>query len=413
MAIGVIIGRTAEFFDFFVFAIACVLVFPVRLFPFVDALTGTLYSFAVLALAFVARPFGSAFFLWVDRTYGRAAKLTAALFLLGTSTVAIGLIPTYETLGPAAIIILCVLRIGQGFALGGAWDGLASLLSLSAPEHKRGWYAMIPQLGAPIALVVAAGLFVYLTLGMSAVDFYDWGWRYPFFVAFSINVVALFARLRIVATPDYEEMFANNELQPTSLRSTLRAEGRSIVVGIFTPLASFAMLHMLTVFPLGYVFLFTENSPAGFLTTLVIGALVGLGATALSGRLSDTIGRRKLLTGATIGIAAFAIVGPILLGFGGVGQTIYVILGFILLGLSFGQASGAVAASFGKGYRYTASAVTSDLAWVAGAGLAPFAALFLTASLGLWAAGAYLLSGAICTLIALRVNRLTGNMGRA
>ncbi|WP_241557910.1 MFS transporter [Falsirhodobacter deserti] len=412
MSIGVIIGRAAEFFDFFVFAIACVLVFPARLFPFVDPLTGTLYSFAILALGFLARPFGSVFFHWVDRNKGRGAKLTFAMMLLGTSTVAMGLIPTYETLGAWALILLCIFRAAQGFALGGTWDGLASLLALSAPENKRGWYAMVPQLGTPIALIVATALFVYLVMSMSATDFLDWGWRYPFFVAFAINVVALFARVRLVASPDYDHMFKSSDLTPTGMGETLRAESRGILLGAFTPLASFAMLHMLTVFPLAYVFLYTENSPAGFLTTLLIGSFVGLAATAASGVLSDRIGRRKLLIGSAVGIAIFAIVGPILLSFGGAGQTLYVMVGFILVGLSFGQASGAVAASFNKGNRYTASAITSDLSWIIGAGLAPFVALFLTASFGIWAAGAYLLSGAICTLIALRINKLVSNMGR-
>ena len=412
MSIGVIIGRSAEFFDFLVFSIACVLVFPARLFPFVDPLTGTLYAFAVLALAFIARPFGSAFFMWVDRTYGRSAKLTSALFMLGTSTVAIGLIPTYEVLGSWAIIILCILRLAQGFALGGAWDGLASLLALSAPEKKRGWYAMIPQLGVPIALIVSAGLFVYLVMSVSQTDFLDWGWRYPFFVAFAINVVALFSRVRLVVTPEYEEMFKKAELAPRGYRETFSNQGRNILAGVLTPLASFALFHMMTVFPLAYVYLFTDNSPVGFLTTLLVGAFVGLFSTIASGVLSDRIGRRTLLTWSTIGIAIFAVIGPFLLSLGGAGQTLYVVVGFILLGLSFGQSSGAVASSFGPKYRYSASAITSDLAWVAGAGFAPLVALYLTATLGIWAAGAYLLSGAICTLFALRLNRMSSEMGR-
>ena len=414
MSIGVIIGRAAEFFDFTVFAVACVLVFPVRLFPFADPLTGTLYSFMIFALAFIARPVGSAFFHRIDRNYGRGAKLTLAMFILGTSTVAMGLVPTYEVLGPWAIIILCIFRLGQGFALGGTWDGLASLLALNAPENKRGWYAMIPQLGMPIAVVIVTALFVYLVLSVSEVDFYDWGWRYPFFVAFSINVVALFARVRLVATPDYEELYKASELAPTGIRETMRSEGRSILFGALVPLSSFALLHMLTVFPLAYVFLFTDNSPAGFLTTLLFGAIVGLIATVASGVLSDRIGRRTLLTWATIGTGVFAIIAPVLLSFGGVGQTVYVVLGFLLLGFSFGQASGAVASGFGKGFRYTASALTSDLAWILGAGFAPLIALYLTATLGIWSAGAYLLSGAVVTLIALRFTKMTAtNMGRS
>ncbi len=406
ISIGVIIGRTSEFFDFFVFAIATVLIFPARIFPFVDPLTGTAYAFAVFALAFLARPLGTVFFMWVDRHYGRGAKLTSAIFLLGTSTVAMGFIPSYDTLGVWSIWILCILRIGQGFALGGAWDGLASLLALHAPENKRGWYAMIPQLGAPLGLIVASGLFFYLVNSLTAEDFLDWGWRYPFFVAFAINVVALFARLRIVVTPEYEEMFTNRELQPTLVGETLRHESRNILIGAFTPLASFALFHMVTVFPLSYVFLFTDQSPARFLIIEVVGAIVGLFAVLTSGFIADQFGRRTLLAWSAVLIGVFALVAPLLLSGGELGELLYMIVGFILLGLSFGQSSGAVASRFSTTYRYTGSAITSDIAWLIGAGFAPLVALWLTSNLGLWTAGAYLLSGAVVTLLALRVNKM-------
>ncbi|MFP5455437.1 MAG: MFS transporter, partial [Alphaproteobacteria bacterium] len=181
IAVGVVIGRTSEFFDFFVYAIASVLVFPSLVFPYVDALTGTLYSFAIFALAFAARPVGTLIFTNVDRLYGRGAKLTIALFLLGGSTAAIAFLPGYETIGHGSALLLALFRMGQGVALGGSWDGLASLLAINAPEKKRGWYAMIPQLGAPIGLVVASLLFTFLIASLPAQDFLAWGWRYPFF----------------------------------------------------------------------------------------------------------------------------------------------------------------------------------------------------------------------------------------
>ena len=161
IALGVVIGRTSEAFDFFVFGIACALVFPSLMFPFVDALTGTLYAFVLFSLAFVARPIGSVIFMEIDRRHGRGVKLTIALFLLGGSTAAIALLPGYDDIGYWAIAILTLCRIGQGIALGGAWDGLASLLALNAPPARRGLYAMVPQLGAPIGLIVAAGLFAF------------------------------------------------------------------------------------------------------------------------------------------------------------------------------------------------------------------------------------------------------------
>ncbi|MBE7184756.1 MAG: MFS transporter [Methylobacterium mesophilicum] len=404
IAVGVVIGRTSEFFDFFVYAIASVIVFPRLVFPFVDPLTGTLYSFAIFAFAFAARPLGTLIFTKVDRRYGKSTKLTLALFMLGTATVLIGFLPGYERIGIWAAVILTVLRTLQGIAVAGTWDGLASLLALNAPEHKRGWYAMIPQLGAPLGLLVASILFAFFVGNLSATDFYDWGWRYPFFVAFAINVVALFARLRIVVTPEYTNLFDNQELRPAPIRETLRAEGRNVVIGAFAPLASFALFHMVTVFPLSWIFLYTREHPARFLFVEAAGAVICTIAVFVSGALSDRYGRRKVLMGCALAIAIFSGFAPQLLDGGLAGETLFMFSGFALLGLAFGQSSGAVAASFSKPYRYTGSALTSDLAWLFGAGFAPLAALLLASQFGLIAAGAYLLSGALCTLLALRLN---------
>jgi MFS family permease len=405
IAIGVVIGRTSEFFDFFVYAIASILVFPKLVFPYVDPLTGTLYSFAVFALAFLARPVGTLIFMGVDRAYGRGTKLTIALFLLGGSTAAIAFLPGYETIGHASALLLALFRMGQGVALGGSWDGLASLLALNAPERRRGWYAMIPQLGAPMGLIVASLLFAYFTTILSAEDFLDWGWRYPFFVAFAINVVALFARLRIVVTPEYARLFERRALQPAPVAETLRSEWRIIAAGAFAPLASFAMFHMVTVFPLSWVFLFTREGPARFLVIEAIAAAFGMAAIVASGHIADRVGRRTLLGFSAAAIAAFSGFAPQLLDGGTLGEVVFMLLGFVLLGLSFGQASGALSSSFSLRHRYTGSALTADLAWLFGAGFAPLAALLLSSQFGLPAAGAYLLSGAIGTLVALWLNR--------
>jgi Arabinose efflux permease len=405
IAIGVIIGRTSEFFDFFVYAIASVVVFPQLVFPYAGPLGGTLLSFTVFALAFVARPFGTALFIAIDRKFGRGTKLTAALLLLGASTVAVAFLPGYEQIGIWSAILLALFRIGQGLALGGAWDGLASLLALNAPPHRRGWYAMVPQLGAPIGLLVASGLFTYFLTVLSAQDFLDWGWRYPFFVAFAINVVALFARLRIVVTPAFQNLFHSRELRPTPVLQAIAEEGPKIAVGAFAPLASFAMFHMVTVFPLSWIFLFTREQPSRFLMIEMIGAAFGIVAILASGLLADRYGRRTVLGATAAGIAAFSGFAPQLLDAGPVGELTFMISGFILLGLAFGQASGAVASSFTLTNRYTSSALTSNLAWLFGAGFAPLAALLLSTHFGLIAAGGYLLSGAVGTLVALWLNR--------
>ena len=405
IAIGVIIGRTSEFFDFFVYAIASVLVFPQLVFPFLDRVTGTLWSFALFALAFIARPIGTQAFMAIDRRHGRGTKLTIALFLLGTSTVSVAFLPGYATIGIAAAVLLAILRIGQGIALGGTWDGLASLLALNAPEKHRGWWAMVPQLGAPLGLIVASGLFAFFLGNLSAEDFLSWGWRYPFLVAFALNVVALFARLRIVVTPEYTELFKSRELTASPVPATIKAQWRNIIIGAFAPLASFALFHMVTVFPLSWVVLFSRESVTRFLAIEMLGGAFGVGAIVVSGLLADRIGRRSVLAYTAGAIAIFSGFAPQLLASGGWGEAAFMIGGFTLLGLAFGQSSGAVTNNFPKGARYTGAALTSDLAWLFGAGFAPFAALWLTVEFGLGAAGGYLLSGALGTLIALGLNK--------
>jgi MFS family permease len=405
IAIGVIIGRTSEFFDFFVYAIASVLVFPKLVFTWLPPLPATLASFAVFALAFVARPLGSLWFIGLDRAYGRGFKLTLALVLLGGSTAAIAFLPGYETIGLGSAGLLALFRLGQGFAQGGTWDGLPTLLALNAPAGRRGWYAMIPQLGAPLGLIVASGLFAFFTASLTSADFLDWGWRYPFFVAFAINVVALFARLRIVESPSFERLYQTRDLTPERPLRTLSREWRKIVLGAFAPLASFALFHMVTVFPLSWVTLFTPESPTRFLVLEAGAAVTGLVAMVASGQLADQFGRRTLLAASAALIAVFSGFAPQLLALGETGEFAFMIVGFVLLGLCFGQSSGAVAGDLPLRHRYTGAALTTDLAWLVGAGFAPLVALWASSRFGLLASGAYLLSGALATLLALWLNR--------
>jgi MFS family permease len=405
IAIGVIIGRTSEFFDFFVYALASVLVFPAIVFPYVDAVTGTLLSFAVFAVAFLARPFGTLLFMWIDRNHGRGVKLTIALFLLGGSTMAIALLPGHQQVGHLSALLLAVFRFGQGLALGGAWDGLPSLLALNAPRDRRGWYAMIPQLGAPLGLLVAAALFAYFLTLLTPEDFLSWGWRYPFFVALAINVVALFARLRLVATPEFERLFESRELQPSPAFATLFKEWRTIALGALAPLAAFALFHIVTVFPLSWVVLTGREEPVRFLQIEMIGAVVGIVAMLVTGVIANRVSRRLVLAVSAVAIGAYSGFAPQLLNAGAIGETAYMLVGFVLLGMAFGQSSGLVNDRFPAHHRYTGAAIVANSAWLVGAGFAPLVALFLAHQFGVWAVGAYLLSGALCTLVALAINR--------
>jgi MFS family permease len=405
IAVGVVVGRASEYFDFFVYGIASALVFPAVFFPFMDRLQGTLYSFAIFALAFVARPLGTMLFMAVHTRWGRGPKLTAALFLLGTATAGMAFLPGYATLGGTAIALLAFFRVLQGIALGGSWDGLPSLLALHAPKERRGWYAMLGQLGAPVGFIVAASVFAFLYASLEQRDFLAWGWRYPFYVAFAINVVALFARLRIVVADEYQGRMGELELEPTPIGELFRAKGQHVVIGAFAALASYALFHIVTIFPLSWIALYSGQSIVDFLLVQIFGSFIAAGGIVASGLIADRIGRARTLGGLAVVIAMFSGFAPTLMGGGTLGQNAFILIGFALLGLSYGQAAGAVTANFGRRYRYTGAALTSDLAWLIGAAFAPLVALGLCAYFGLAWLGAYLLSGAVGTLAALGINR--------
>jgi MFS family permease len=405
IAIGVVIGRTSEYFDFFVFGIACVLVFPSVFFPFESRLDGMLLSFTIFSLAFIARPIGTTLFMSFQRRWSRGTKLTIALFLLGSATAGMAFLPSYTTIGGWAIGLLALFRFLQGIALGGSWDGLPSLLALNTPPERRGWYAMLGQLSAPIGFMIASALFLFLHAQLSNDDFIDWGWRYPFFVAFTINVVALFARLRLVMTQEYTHAMEERELEPIGIIDMLRKQGYNIFVGAFAALASYALFHLVSIFPLSWIVLGSVQSVNSVLAVQIVGAIAGILGIIASGIIADRIGRRTMLGTAAILIGIFALFAPWLLGGGEAAQDAFIVVGFALLGLSYGQAAGSVTSNFEIRLRYTGAALTSDFAWLIGAAFAPLVALGLSSRFGLAAVSVYLLSGVACTLIALRVNR--------
>src|SRR5690606_28991439 len=391
IAVGVIIGRTSEYFDFFTYGVASVIVFPQVFFLFADSLTGTLFAFAVFALAFIARPFGTTLFMHVQKHWGRGVKLTAALFLLGTATAGIAFLPVHETLGVHAIVLLAIFRSLQGIAWGGSWDGLPSLLALNAPARQRGWYAMLGQLSAPIGFLVAGALFLYLHTRLDPADFIGWGWRFPFFVAFAINVVGLFARLRLVMDNDFSRLLEERELRRIGTLVMVRTQRRHIVTGAFPTLASYALFHLVTLFPLPSLVLQHQRTIPEVLSIGPAGAAIALVAMLYSGHLANRIGRRHTLGLVAVLIGVFALASPWLLGGGAAPQDAFILIGFALLGLSYGQSSGTATAHFLPACRYTGAALTADLAWLVGAAFAPLVALGVSDRYGLGGISLYLL----------------------
>ena len=256
-----------------------------------------------------------------------------------------------------------------------------------------------------LVAILASQLFAFLMTSLSDKDFFDWGWRYPFFAAFSINVVALFARLRLVVTKEYERELGQRELEPVSMRELVQEKGKHVLIGAFAPLASYALFHIVTIFPLSWILLYADQPIEGFLWVQVLGGFIAIGGVLASGKIADRYGRIPTLFGLALAIAMFSGFAPTLLGGGELAQDAFVLVGFLLLGLSYGQSSGAVTRNFGPRYRYTGAAFTTDFAWLIGAAFAPLVALWLCAHFGLAYLGAYLLSGAVSTMVALLLHK--------
>ncbi|MEM9421009.1 MAG: MFS transporter [Pseudomonadota bacterium] len=390
----VIMARVTDFFGFFVYAIASALVFPRIFFPTFDPVTGTLLSFALFSLAFLARPVASMLGRKVQRKIGRAGKVTLALMILGSSTVAIGLLPGYDSIGWYAPALLAALRIAQGLGLGGAWDGITLQLQNAAPKGREGIYAMVPQLGGPIGFCVAVSLFYVLTGFLTEEEFLMWGWRFAFFGVMAVNVVSLFARLRLL-TADFGA--EESTIQSAPLFEMLRTQWRPILLSTFIPLAAYALFHMVTVFPLAYTLLYSGRAISEVLLIQMVGGGFAIVSVIMSGILADRFGRRWVLLVSTGLIPLLCLTISTL----DTNPTIFILFGFVLLGLAHGQASAIVPNRYPPKYRYSGSAFSTNLSWICGAAFAPLVGLFMASSFGLWAAALYLLSGVSVTCVAL------------
>ncbi len=390
----VVMSRVTDFFGFFVYAIASALVFPQLFFPMFDPVTGTILSFAVFSLAFLARPFASYGSRHVERKIGRAGKITLALMILGSSTVAIGLLPGYDRIGILAPFLLAGLRFMQGIGLGGAWDGITLQLKSAAPKGREGLYSMVPQLGGPIGFCVAASLFFVLTGFLTEEEFLNYGWRFAFFAVMAVNVVSLFARLRLL-TADFGA--DETPLQSAPFSEMVRTQWRTIALSTFLPLASYALFHMVTVFPLSYSLLFTDHDIANIMLLELIGGVLACATVVLSGVLADKFSKRRVLWVSVALIPVLCLTIYTLDSY----PAIYILFGFVVLGFSYGQSSSIVPGRFPAKYRYSGSALSVNLSWIVGAAFAPLTGLFLAAYVGLWASALYLLSGAIVTALTL------------
>ncbi|MGN6384307.1 MAG: MFS transporter [Dyella sp.] len=397
-----LIGTTIEFFDFYIYATAAVLVFPALFFPSSDATSATLQSLATFALAFFARPVGSAVFGHFGDRIGRKATLVAALLTMGISTVVIGLLPTYARIGVAAPALLALCRFGQGLGLGGAWGGAVLLAIENAPVGRRAWYGMFPQLGAPIGFFLSTGLFLGLTHRIGEAAFLAWGWRVPFLASAVLVGVGLWMRLRLHETPAFARAMAKHERVRLPMLVVVTRHTRALAAGTFVALATFVLFYLMTVFSLSWATSRLGYAREEFLLLQMVGVLFFAATIPLSAWLADRCGARFMMVLSTVLILGFGLVfAPLFAAGSAAAVLLFLSLGLGVMGLTYGPLGTVLARLFPVPVRYTGASLAFNMAGIFGASLAPYLATWLAARHGLASVGFYLAGAAALTLLAL------------
>ena len=402
-----LIGTTIEFFDFYIYATAAVLVFPKLFFPTSDPATATLASLATFAVAFFARPIGSAFFGHFGDRVGRKATLVAALLTMGVSTVGIGLLPTYASIGIAAPTLLALCRFGQGLGLGGEWGGAVLLAIENAPPGRRAWYGMFPQLGAPIGFFFSGGVFLALSSLFTDEQFFAFGWRLPFLASAALVILGLYVRLTITETPVFQQVHRSERVKMPVL-TVLRDHLGTLVAGTLSSLATFVLFYLMTVFTLSWGTTVLGFTRERFLIIQLLG-IVCFGITIPISAIVAERGRRRTLIVVTVMIALFGLVMGPLFQAGTVGAVLTLCVGLSLMGLTYGPLGTVLSELFPTAVRYTGSSLTFNLAGIFGASLAPSIATSLARNYGLAFVGYYLSVAALLTLAGLLATRETMN----
>ncbi|SMF71562.1 MFS transporter [Neorhizobium sp. CSC1952] len=396
-----LVGTTIEFFDFYVYATAAVLVFPALFFPNSDPTTALLASFATFSIAFFARPLGAVVFGHFGDRIGRKTTLVAALLTMGISTVVIGLLPSYDTIGVAAPLLLALCRFGQGFGLGGEWGGAVLLATENAPEGKRSWYGMFPQLGAPVGLFLSSGVFWILLHFISQESLLSWGWRVPFLASIVLIAIGLWVRLSITETPDFQKAIDKHERVEVPVAELFRNHKRSLVLGTFVALATFVLFYIGSAYLLSYNIKVLQMPFIEALEVQLLGSVVFGIFIPIIGKLGDRFGRREMLILTTVLIGIFSFFLPGLMTGGEASIFVFVTIAMVLMGMTYGLIGTALAAPFPTAVRYTGSSITFNFAGIFGASLAPYIATWLQANYGMTYVGYYMGLSAVVTLVCI------------
>jgi metabolite-proton symporter len=401
-----LIGTTIEFFDFYIFGTAAVLVFPALFFPASDPATARLASLATFGVAFFARPVGAALFGHFGDRIGRKTTLVLALSTMGLSTVAIGLLPTYRSIGLAAPLLLALLRFGQGLGLGGEWGGAILLAIENAPPRKRAWYGMFPQLGAPIGFFLSGGVFLALSHLLTDQQFFAFGWRLPFLASAVLVLLGLYVRLTITETPVFQNALTRGEPLKVPMLSVLRHHTRALMLGVLACLSMFVLFYLMTVFALSWGTSALGYSRGKFLLMQLI-CITLCAATIPISALAAEHGRRRVLLAVTVAIGIFGIfLGP-MFSRGTTGAVAMMATGLALMGIVYAPLGTLMSELFPTQVRYSGSSLAFSTAGILGAALAPSIATWLARRYGISYVGYYLSCSAVLTFLGLLAIRET------
>jgi metabolite-proton symporter len=375
-----LVGTAVEWYDFFLYGSAAALVFGALFFPSSDPVTGTLLAFGTYALGFVARPLGGIVFGHFGDRIGRKRMLVVSLMLMGVATVAIGLLPTYATIGLAAPVLLLVCRLAQGFAVGGEWGGAVLMAAEHGDDARRGFWSSWPQAGVALGNLLATGVLWVLALVQSDEAFKAWGWRIPFLLSAVLVLVGLWVRLSIEESAVFKEAQASVKKDHQPLREVIRRYPREILVAMGMRLAENIGYYLITVISITYLTTYagTTADKSMILTALLIGSAVQFVIIPLIGAVSDRVGRRPLYLTGAVGLAIWSYVFFGLLESRSEPKIILaVVVGLFLHALMYAPQAAFFSELFGTSVRYTGASVGYQLASILAGALAPIIALKL------------------------------------
>jgi MFS family permease len=362
-----LVGTAVEFYDFYIYATAASLVFGQLFFPSKSASLQQMAAFASLGVAFLARPLGAVAFGHFGDRVGRKSTLVASLLLMGGSTLAIAFLPTYATAGWLAPALLCLLRFGQGFGLGGEWGGAALLAVENAPPGWRARFGMFPQLGAPVGFIAANGLFLILGLVLTPDQFQAWGWRLPFLGSAALVGVGLWVRLKLTETPDFAAAIAHEAPPAVPLGELLRDHWKATLCGTLAAVCCFAVYYLMTAFALGYGAKDLGYGRTAMLSAQLIGILFMAGGIVVAGYWADAASPRRVLMAGCAMTVGVGVLLPLMMVAGSL-PTIgaFLAIGLLVMGFVYGPLGAFLPDLFPARVRYTGASAAFNLGGILG-----------------------------------------------